>query len=95
MTGERDEYDNELSEVIYQGTCNYQKGGQTSLSIVTRNDVVYLPQNDVLIEVNDVVEATITKGRKVSGVVKVVRDIQLTLNGEQLTKLELKQATGE
>jgi hypothetical protein len=95
MTGERDELDNELSTVVYEGPCYYQKGGQTSLSIVTRNDVVYLPANNVLIEANDVVEAVSTKDRKMRGVVKTVRDISLRLQREKFTKLELKQATGQ
>jgi hypothetical protein len=94
LSAEKDEWDNETSYTeIYAGKCNYQKGGQTSLSIVTRNDVVYLPSNDVQINQDDIVDVTTNKGRKASGVVNVVRDIELPISHEQFTKLELKQVT--
>jgi hypothetical protein len=96
-TGTKDEWDNEIFETIYSGVCNYQEGGQTSLSVVTRNDILYLPQNDVLIKRNDVVTATKgNKGRVIKGVVNTTpRDIRMPLSGDELTKVEIKQAKGD
>lgn len=93
-SGEYDEWDNPISEAIYDGACNYQKGGQTSLSIVTRNDVVYLPSNDVEVKENDIVEGFSVKYREFKGVVKVARDIRMPLSHEEYTKIELTKATG-
>lgn len=95
MTGEKDEFENEVSVVVDEGYCNYQKGGQTAYSIATRDDVVYIPHNDILFYENDVVEVVTQSGRKESGVVKIPRDIRLSQTGVRVTKLELKQATGQ
>jgi hypothetical protein len=93
-TKEKDEYDNYITEVVYEGECNYQKGGQTSLSIVTRNDVVYLPSNEAIVKENDTVTGTTFNGREFTGVVKVARDIRMPISGEEYTKIELTRATG-
>jgi hypothetical protein len=92
MTGERDDLDNEISEVLYEGKCDYQEGGQTYRSVLTRNDVAYLPSNDVIIEENDIVEVVTPSGRVIRSVVEKVRDIIMEYSGEKLTKMELKQA---
>lgn len=93
-SGRYDEFDNLIEvEVIYDGACMFQAGGQTSLSIVTRNDVVYLPSNDVIIEANDVIDVVTARGRRQHGVVNKVRDIEMPLTHELLTKIEIKQST--
>ena len=56
-TGEVDEWDNLVSEEIYSGVCDFQPGGQTSLSIITHNDVVYLP-GQVMVKDNDEIFVT-------------------------------------
>jgi hypothetical protein len=94
-TGEVDALDNEAFDEVYNGPCSYQKGGQTAYSIATRDDLVYLPTNDVLIYANDVVEATTESGRTEGGVVKTPRDIRFGLSDEKITQLKLKQAKGE
>jgi hypothetical protein len=93
-SGKYDKWDNAISDVIYDGACNYQEGGQTSLSIVTRNDVVYLPSNDVEIKENDIVEGFSVKYREFKGVVKVARDIRMPLSRKEYTRIELTKATG-
>lgn len=95
MSGEYDEWDNPIGTEIYNGNCMFQQGGQTSLSIVTRNDVVYLPSNDVIIESNDVIDVLTARGRKRHGVANNARDIELPITKELLTKIEIKQSTGK
>lgn len=90
-----DEYDEPLVEQVYKGVCSYQAGGQTSLSIVVRNDQVYLPSNDVMIYAGDVIDVVTTRGRNRHGVVNTARDIEMPLTHELLTKIEIKQGTGD
>lgn len=90
-----DEYDEPIVEEIYNGKCSYQAGGQTSLSIVVRNDQVYLPSNDVMIYAGDVIDVVTARGRNRHGVVNIVRDIEMPLTHELLTKIEIKQGAGE
>ncbi len=90
-----DEYDEPIVEEIYNGKCSYQAGGQTSLSIVVRNDQVYLPSNDVMVYAGDVIDVVTARGRNRHGVVNTARDIEMPLTHELLTKIEIKQGTGD
>lgn len=90
-TGETDEYDNLVSEEIYNGVCDFQPGGQTSLSIITHNDVVYLPKAVMVLE-NDDIAVTTALGRKRVGVVKLANDLGLDLTGDYVTEIEIKQS---
>lgn len=91
-TGEVDEYDNLVSEEIYNGECDFQPGGQTALSIITHNDVVYLPRQ-VMVYENDSIAVTTQTGRKREGVVKLTNDLGLDLTGDWVTEIEIKQST--
>jgi hypothetical protein len=91
-TGEYDEWDNPLIEEIYNGVCDFQPGGQTSLSIISHNDVVYLPKA-VMVEENDLISVTTQLGRKREGVVKLANDLGLDLTGDWVTEIEIKQST--
>ena len=91
-TGEVDEYDNLVSEEIYNGACDFQPGGQTALSIITHNDVVYLPRQ-VMVYENDSIAVTTQTGRKREGVVKLANDLGLDLTGDWVTEIEIKQST--
>lgn len=91
-TGEVDEYDNLVSEEIYNGECDFQPGGQTALSIITHNDVVYLPRQ-VMVYENDSIAVTTQMGRKREGVVKLANDLGLDLTGDWVTEIEIKQST--
>ena len=91
-TGEVDEYDNLVSEEIYNGECDFQPGGQTALSIITHNDVVYLPRQ-VMVYENDSIAVTTQAGRKREGVVKLANDLGLDLTGDWVTEIEIKQST--
>lgn len=90
-TGEVDEFDNLIVEEIYNGICDFQPGGQTSLSVLTHNDVVYLPKAIMVME-NDIITVTTKLGRKREGVVKLANDIGLDLTGEYVTEIEIKQS---
>lgn len=90
-TGEVDEYDNLMSEEIYNGACDFQPGGQTSLSVITHNDVVYLPKAVMVLE-NDNITVTTELGRKREGVVKIANDLGLGLTGDYVTEIEIKQS---
>lgn len=78
-------------EEVYNAPCCFQKGGQTPLSIITSNDVVYLPNNDVLVNTNDNIEVTTQRGRVLKGVIGNVRDYVMPFSGEQYTEIEIKQ----
>ena len=88
---EVDEYDNLVREEIYSGVCDFQPGGQTSLSIVTHNDVVYLPKA-VMVQENDSISVETALGRKREGIVKLANDLGLDLTGEYVTEIEIKQS---
>ena len=90
--GEVDEYDNLVSEEIYNGECDFQPGGQTAFSIITHNDVVYLPRQ-VMVYENDSIAVTTQMGRKREGVVKLANDLGLDLTGDWVTEIEIKQST--
>ena len=93
--GAYDEWGNaQKSEVLYDDVCLFEQGGQTSLSIITRNDVVYLPSNDAIIESGDVIEVTTARGRQRHGVVNNARDIKMGISGLLLTKIEIEQSKG-
>lgn len=91
-TGEYDEWDNPVETEIYDGKCDFQGGGQTPLSIVTHNDVVYLPLH-VMVETNDIIKVTTDLGRKREGIVGNVNDLGLDLTGDWITEIEIKQST--
>lgn len=90
-----DDFSEPQFDEIYNDACNFQAGGQTSLSVVARNDQVYLPSNDVLIMAGDVIDVTTARGRNRYGIVDTVRDIEMPLTHELLTKIEIKQSIGE
>lgn len=96
-TGAKDEYGNFVKSVVYDGPCSYQEGGQTlSYRIITRNPTLYIPSNEVIIEINDSVEVNTESGRVVKSLVEVVRDIRLRMMKHlDVTRIELKQATDE
>lgn len=91
-TGEVGEYDQFVSEGVYNGVCDWQPGGQTSLSIITHNDVVYLP-GQVMVRENDEISVTNRHGRQRDGVVKLANDLDLDLTGDCVTEIEIKQST--
>lgn len=90
-TGEVDENDNLLTEEIYSGPCDFQPGGQTSLSIITHNDVVYLPHAVMAME-NDNIAVTTILGRRREGVIRLANDLGLSLTGDYVTEIEIKQS---
>lgn len=96
-TGEKDAYGNYVKDVVYSGPCSYQEGGQTvSYRIITRNPTLYLPSNDIIIEINDSVEVNTESGRVIKSLVDVVRDVRLrSIKHLDITRIELKQATDE
>lgn len=90
-TGGVDEYDNAVVEAVYSGECDFQPGGQTALSIITHNDVVYLPMA-VMVRENDLISVTTQLGRKRDGVVKLANDLGLDTTGDWVTEIEIKQS---
>lgn len=90
-----DEYDEPMTEKVYEGACSYQKGGQTSLSRKASNDQVYIPGLPAMMYIGDIVDVVTETGREVHGVVGNVRDIIMPLSRDSMTELEIKQATGD
>lgn len=93
----KDQWDNETRETIYEGPCLYEEGGTSySRSFITKVPTLFLPENDVLIKINDKVEVTTEMGREISSIVKVVRDINMPWRTNvKVTRIELKQAQGD
>lgn len=87
-----DEYSEPKIKEIYNEKCDFQGGGQTALSIVVHNDVVYLPCH-VMVEENDMIEVTTQLGRKRKGIVGNINDLGLDLTGDWVTEIEIKQST--
>lgn len=95
-TGGRDEFGNDLKETVYEGACNYQEGGQVTYGIITRTPTMYLPTNDVMVDINDFVSVNTESGRNINSIVRVVRDVRLkSMRNINITRIELKQATDE
>lgn len=93
-TGDYDEYDNPVQETIYEGRCNYQEGGVSSTGIIIRKPTVYLPSNDVLIYINDIVNITTETDREINSAVELARDVRFNGMSVRMTKMELKQGVG-
>ena len=96
-TGEKDEWDNDVRDVVYEGACLFEEGGTGySRSIITRAPSVYLPGVDVQVLINDYIEIETEFGRKILAIAKSVRDINMPWRTNvQITKIELKQAQGD
>lgn len=96
MTDRSDEWDNHILETIYEGECHYEEGGQSNVNrMVIRNPLLFLPSNKVLVNINDSVSIVTLTGRKVTSIVKAVRDIRFTFMEREATRIELKQASEE
>lgn len=95
LNGEVDQWGDPAATIIYEGVCDFQQGGQTSLSIISHNDVVYLPTNDIIIQANDIISVITATGRKRDGVVSVAKDIRFRYFSENITEIEIKQGTGK
>lgn len=92
-THETDKYDNPVGKrVIYDDCCDFQPGGQTSMSIVTSNDVVYLPEG-VNVRPNDFIRVEPRLAEPREGVVKLANVLELELTGDVVTEIEIKQST--
>lgn len=96
VTRERNGYDKYgepiAPEEIYNGKCDFQPGGQTALSIVTKNAVVYLPRAVMVLE-GDVVDVTTKLGRALHGIATAPQDLESELAGDCVTEFEIKQGT--
>lgn len=96
--GGRDEWDNPIDpETIYTGECLYEEGGTSySRIFTTRNPLVFLPEVDAQVRINDAVTVTTEFGREIKSIVKIVRDINMPWRtGVKVTRIELKQAQGD
>lgn len=93
----KDEWDNPMRDTLYSGPCLYEEGGTGySRSIITRAPTVFIPGVNAQVRINDYVTITTEFGRKISSIVKIVRDINMPWSsGEKITRIELKQAQGD
>lgn len=100
-SGTKDEWDNDTRNEVYSGPCLYQEGGGYAYwysAVFTRTPVLFLPDNyEGLIEINDFVEVTTSRGRVIKATVKVARDIVLDRVSpkQKMTRIQLKQAQGD
>lgn len=95
--GRKNKYDEIERELIHEGECLYEEGGQSwSYRVITRNPTLYLPKIGPLVYINDYVTVVTDDGRTVSGLVEVARDVELDVHTRlRVTRIELKQATGK
>ncbi len=92
-THEVDGYDEPVgSREIYNGRCDFQPGGQTSMSIVTSNDVAYLPKC-VKVRPGDCIRVEPRLAEPREGVVKLANILEIELTGDVVTEIEIKQST--
>lgn len=93
-SGEYDEYDNPLQDVVYSGECCYQEGGYSNAQrMFVRNPILFLPEVSALVDANDDVEVITKFGRVLTAVVARPREVELPITRQRGTRLELKQAT--
>lgn len=89
-----DEYDNPLQEIVYEGKCHFQEGGQTNAQrMYVRNPIVFISDVSVLIDPNDTIEVITKFSRKWFSIVNTPREMELPITHQRVTRLELKQAT--
>jgi len=93
----KDEWDNPVRELIYDGPCLYEEGGAGfSRSIITRSPTIFIPGVDIQIRINDAVTVVTEFNREIKSIVRIVRDINMAWRTNvKVTKIELKQAQGE
>ena len=89
-SGEVGQYDNLPSDEVWSGKGRYQQGGQVYTGFLVRNSVLFLPE-DVPVEENDKAVITLTNGRRLSGIVGTITNVELPLTYERCTRMELKQ----
>lgn len=96
-TGTRDEWDNAVKDLIYEGDCLYEEGGTGYAGTMTiKAPTVFLPSNDIQIDINDAIEIVTEQGRTIEAIVEVVRDVNLPWRSNiKCTRIELKQGQGE
>lgn len=89
---EFNELGEEIYELLYDGECLYQEKTQVYVSggIAQRSPICFLPKNDVLFAMDDIVTITADKGRVIVSYIDIPRDIDSALIS--CTRLELKQA---
>lgn len=95
LTGTYDEWDNPLVDTVYTGSCLYEEKTSTSYpsGVVTRTPLLFIPQGDYTVEINDSVQVTTQNGRSENAVVRLVRDINIA--GMKCVRIELKQSQGD
>lgn len=93
----KDAWDNDVAvENVYDGPCSYQEGGVTASRLFTlRAPTIFIPAASSPVQINDKVRVTTQRGRVIDGVVKVATDVELALLGDNVTRIELKQAQGD
>ncbi|MEG0629928.1 MAG: hypothetical protein RR459_03265 [Christensenellaceae bacterium] len=66
-----------IIEVLYTGICGYHPKGSASLvggiSFISAPNVI-LPVNHVVFNINDIVEITANKGRKITATIETLED---------------------
>ena len=61
--------------------------------MVTRTPTLFIPSNDILVNINDRIQVTTESGREIRAYAKSVRDVRLrVMQMLDITKIELKQA---
>lgn len=94
-TGKKDKWDNPIEVQIYDGDCLYVAASNSIVNgmVVLNRPKVFLPTDDVLVNVDDAVSVTTRFGRNIVSVVEAVRDIRFQMLKREVTRLELKQAS--
>lgn len=86
------EWDEAATETVFDGYGRYQQGGQVYTGFLVRNSVLFIPK-DVKLKENDEVFVTLTNDRKLRGVIGTIRNIEMPITHERVTRMEIKQVT--
>lgn len=89
-TDEKDDWGNEITEVVYEGKGRYQQGGPVYTGLLITNSLLFIPK-DLYLKEDDIVFVTLHNGRVKRGVVGTIRYIEMPMSRDCYTRMELKQ----
>lgn len=94
--GALDEWEEPTMVSVYSGACSYQEKATAYVDgMILRTPVVFLPSNDVEIQINDQIVITTEVGRSIIATANSIRDVRMPSFGISYTRIELKRAKGD
>lgn len=98
-SGLKDEWDNPVSDLLYEGDCLYDEGSsstKSNVNIEIQSAVVFIKGTDIQFKNGDGITIDTIDGYTAKGVIKRVKKIKFYLfNKEHITRLEINQIQSE